>query len=194
MLLSADNVVAERDDIELFQPLSFSVHAGEIVHLVGPNGSGKSTLLRGLLELNQTLTGKVVWHSESRCFIGHKPGLNGAISVFDSLRLLLLLDGMDTSAQQVELALKAVGLWAWRDQLSGKLSAGQTRKVALSRLYCLNTPSVWLLDEPFTSLDKAATEKLSKRMAEHAAKGGAVLLTSHQNLSGLDHRTLELQT
>lgn len=193
MLLSADNVVAERDDIELFQPLSFSVSAGEVVHLVGPNGSGKSTLLRGLLELNQTLSGKVQWHSESRCFIGHKPGLNGAISVIDSLRLLLLLDGMKTTDQQLEMALKAVGLWAWREQLAGKLSAGQTRKVALSRLYCPDTPKIWLLDEPFTSLDKAATQKLTNRMADHAQKGGAVLLTSHQTLSGLDHRTLELQ-
>ncbi|WP_119395578.1 heme ABC exporter ATP-binding protein CcmA [Salinibius halmophilus] len=192
MLLSADAIVAERDELELFKPLSFSLSGGEVVHLVGPNGSGKSTLLRGLLGLNQTLTGDITWHSDSRCYVGHSPGLNGAITVAESLRLLLLLDGMQTTDEQVEFALAQVGLHAWRYQLSGRLSAGQTRKVALSRLYCLDAPRIWLLDEPFTSLDKASTQKLSQRISDHARQGGAVLLTSHQNLEGMAHRTLEL--
>lgn len=192
MFLSANNLVAERDELELFRPVSFSLLPGEIVHLIGPNGSGKSTLLRGLLGLNQTLSGEIQWHIDRRCYIGHKPGLNGAMSVAQSLRLLLLLDGMKTDDRQVQYALEAVGLAAWRDQLAGKLSAGQTRKVALSRLFCADAPQVWLLDEPFTSLDKQAANQLSQRIVEHAAEGGAVLLTSHQSLGDVAHRTLEL--
>jgi heme exporter protein A len=65
--------------------------------------------------------------------------------------------------------------------------------VSLSRLLC--KPAVlWILDEPFTSLDKGGVSMLTDLMAEHKKRGGMVLLTSHSSLPAyLDARRLDLE-
>jgi heme exporter protein A len=62
-----------------------------------------------------------------------------------------------------------------------QLSAGQQRRVALARLWLSSAP-LWILDEPLTAIDKSGVEKLMARCVEHASRGGAVILTTHQDL------------
>ena len=62
---------------------------------------------------------------------------------------------------------------------SHALSAGQHRRVNLARLYLSRAP-LWLLDEPFTAIDRAGVGALEARLLQHLEQGGAVLLTSHQ--------------
>jgi heme exporter protein A len=85
-------------------------------------------------------------------------------------------------------ALAAVGLAGYEDTPCYQLSAGQLRRVALARLY-LSRACLWVLDEPFTAIDKAGVAHLEARIHEHAQQGGLVLLTSHQDvqLPGLRH-------
>jgi heme exporter protein A len=66
------------------------------------------------------------------------------------------------------------------------LSQGQRRRVALARLVLSPSRPVWLLDEPFDALDKDGVTALNAVLAEHAAAGGAVLLTSHLALTLTD--------
>ena len=61
------------------------------------------------------------------------------------------------------------------------MSAGQQRRVALARLW-LSRASLWILDEPLTAIDKAGIEKLMAQFVRHADNGGAVILTTHQDL------------
>ncbi|HCV19183.1 MAG TPA: cytochrome c biogenesis heme-transporting ATPase CcmA, partial [Alteromonas sp.] len=61
-------------------------------------------------------------------------------------------------------------------------SAGQQRRVALSRLW-LKQATYWILDEPFTALDTDGIELLETHMREHVANQGAIITTSHQPLS-----------
>jgi heme exporter protein A len=71
------------------------------------------------------------------------------------------------------------------------LSQGQRRRGALARLALDEQPRTWILDEPYDALDSASTQLLSDLITTHAARGGAVLLTSHQDvvLPGLrEHR------
>jgi heme exporter protein A len=63
------------------------------------------------------------------------------------------------------------------------LSQGQRRRVALARLALPAAPRVWLLDEPYDALDVHGVATLDALLAEHAARGGATLLTSHQALT-----------
>jgi heme exporter protein A len=58
------------------------------------------------------------------------------------------------------------------------LSAGQQRRVALARLY-LDSPPLWILDEPFTALDKQGVAQLEEHLAAHCERGGVVVLTTH---------------
>ena len=62
------------------------------------------------------------------------------------------------------------------------LSAGQQRRVALARLY-LDCPPLWILDEPFTALDKQGVAQLEEHLAAHCERGGVVVLTTHHTLS-----------
>jgi len=59
----------------------------------------------------------------------------------------------------------------------------QRRRVALSRLCTAPGTALWLLDEPFDALDAEGVAALNQLLAEHAARGGSVLLTSHVALS-----------
>ena len=66
-----------------------------------------------------------------------------------------------------------------------QLSAGQQRRVALARLF-LVPASLWLLDEPFTALDRQAVAELEGWIADFAAEGGVVVLTTHHALRDMD--------
>lgn len=74
-----------------------------------------------------------------------------------------------------------------------QLSAGQQRRVALTRLWLTDAP-LWILDEPFTALDATAMETLTRRLEQHARQGGSAILTTHQPLRPLrcPLRTLRL--
>jgi heme exporter protein A len=179
-----------RDERRLFADLQLTLHAGEIIQLLGPNGAGKTSLLRviagvsndyegELLYLNEPMP-KVRW--EFACdllYLPHAPGIKKAMTPRENLQWY-----MHQSAMQGDIddALDKVGLAGFEDVLAGSLSAGQLRRVALARLY-LSKARVWILDEPFTAIDKKGVSNLEAIMREHAAAGGAVLLTSHQDLS-----------
>jgi ABC-type transport system involved in cytochrome c biogenesis ATPase subunit len=74
------------------------------------------------------------------------------------------------------------GEMLWRSQPLAKMRAGQQRRVALARLFLADVP-LWILDEPFTAIDKHGVAELESWLAAHAKNGGAVLLTTHQPLS-----------
>ena len=78
-------------------------------------------------------------------------------------------------------ALRQLGLKGREDLPARVLSAGQKRRVALTRLL-LEKRKLWVLDEPLTALDKAAVEKLCGVIDAHLATGGMAVLTSHQDL------------
>ena len=87
---------------------------------------------------------------------------------------------------QIEDALAKVGLYGYEDVPSHALSAGQHRRVNLARLY-LSARPLWLLDEPFTAIDRGGVAELEALLVAHVVRGGAVVMTSHQLLR-VDYR------
>ena len=90
--------------------------------------------------------------------------------------------------------LAKVGLVGLEDVPVRYLSAGQQRRVALSRLW-LKPAKVWILDEPFTALDVKGVHLLETSMKEHVRRGGLIITTSHQTLSenAGEHRVFDLE-
>ena len=76
-------------------------------------------------------------------------------------------------------ALAKVGLYGYEDMPGYQLSAGQLRRVALARLYLSQVP-VWILDEPYTAVDKQGIANLEAVFKDHVDRGGLVIFTSHQ--------------
>lgn len=186
LLLRAEGLTAQRDERVLFRGLSVSVAAGEVLRVEGPNGAGKTTLLRILCGLDQDCEGRVTWPRaaaagrpwrEDLLWLGHLPGLKPTLTAEENLAWLCALRGRAPRLPLRE-ALARVGLSGFEDLPAGALSAGQKRRVALARLHLEDAP-LWILDEPFTAIDRAGVEALEQLLAAHAQAGGAVVFTTH---------------
>ena len=103
------------------------------------------------------------------------------------------LHGFETGAEAHELALRRFGLHSRRDAPVRTLSQGQRRRVALARLCTAPAGAMWLLDEPFDALDAEGVDALNALLAEHAARGGSVVLTSHVPLTLTSPAPITLQ-
>ena len=177
-LLSVSDVSINKGLRQLLRGVDLAVKSGEIWQLRGGNGVGKTSLLRAMAGLARV----EVFGSIDRCddvlYSGHATALKSALSARDNLLSHPSGMGMPTS-DEVDEALARVQLRGYEEAKAGRLSAGQKRRVALSRLF-LPSGRLWLLDEPFTALDTHGIKVLEERFIEHAQAGGAVVFTSHQ--------------
>ena len=180
-LLAVNDLQLERGGRVLLDNFSLQVSAGELVQVEGANGAGKTTLLRslaGLSELGQQ--GGVVRHCEQMLYLGHKPGIKQLLTASENLAWFCHTYGIATAG--IDQALARVGLDGYQDVQCQSMSAGQQRRVSLARLY-LSEADLWLLDEPFTAIDRAGVAALTQTLLERVQAGGAIIFTSHQELA-----------
>lgn len=200
-VLKAEQLFCERNDRVLFRELSFSARAGEVIQIKGSNGSGKTTLLRVICGLNDNYHGALKWFNEpiednqddfysSLIYLGHQVGVNKVLTPVENLRWSVGLRENVTS-ESIYQALAEIGLRGFEDSQCFSLSAGQQQRVSLSKLL-LGTAIIWILDEPFTTLDVDGVQLLEKLLGDHARKGGVALVTTHHELSLPDLKILEL--
>lgn len=199
--LAAHALTCVKRDRVLFSDLSFRLQAGSLTYLRGPNGAGKTSLLRLLTGLSLPDEGHITFNDvpiaeclpqyhSSLLYIGHKPGLNSALSAIENLQFWCAQHRVEFSLERAYDVLTTLGLVGLEDIPVRMLSAGQQRRAALARLW-LKSASIWILDEPFTALDINGVALLESLMKSHVAEGGTVITTSHQPLSELaGHITL----
>jgi heme exporter protein A len=177
----------------LFDQLDIALPAGSITWLRGTNGSGKTSLMRILAGLSAPSAGQVLWQGrplaeagatarQNLLYIGHANALKDDLTLHEALAFLARLAGHGEPEARATQALARLGLTPQSRLAVRLLSQGQRRRGALARLALLDGPATWILDEPYDALDAASTERLSTLLAEHAGRGGAVLLTSHQRV------------
>ncbi len=191
-MLEVTDLACRRGDRQLFSGLSFSLEAGTLLHVRGHNGSGKTTLLRTLCGLLTPDAGDIYWNGEQvrrlgedfhrdTLYFGHLNGIKSDLTAIENLRVAAILDGDQVSEDDILDALEEMGLAGFEDLPTKVLSQGQKKRVALARLLLSRAP-LWILDEPFTALDVDAVDRLQLLIAEHVAKDGLVILTTHQEV------------
>jgi heme exporter protein A len=189
--LQAEAIECSRDDRLLFSDLTLELCGGEALILEGRNGTGKTTLLRILCGLRRPDDGEVRWGGvpieecavdfhRHMVYVGHLDGIKRELTALENLRVLQTLSGKGRLT--IEEALDAVRLGGFEDIPVHYLSAGQKRRAALARLLVTDA-RLWVLDEPFTSLDVHGIELIESLMAKHIAAGGAMVMTSHHQVN-----------
>ena len=198
-VLTAEKLALQRGTRRLFENLSFKVKAGQALALEGANGAGKTSLLRLLAGfLPQTAgrvliteQGKEIADAEERSrfvgWLGHQDALKASFTVIEQLTFFGKL--YDHTGDPAAL-LEQVGLTRQAQLPCRYLSAGQRRRLGLARLLLSQRP-LWLLDEPFASLDVAGKGLVARLIALHCGQGGVVIAATHEPL-GLSNESLKL--
>lgn len=188
--LSAESLTLFRGDRCLFRDVSFALNAGELLILEGSNGSGKTSLMRAIVGMLDLEAGVVRWNgkpvSEQRqvfhgalVWTAHRVALKADLTPVENLRYEAALrpqggDSLDTVFERLEISrLKPLPLRS--------LSAGQQRRVALARMLLADVP-LWLMDEPFTNLDREGRALVMELVKEHLDKGGMCVMAAHQDV------------
>jgi heme exporter protein A len=190
MRLIGEQLACRRGDRTVFAGLDFELGAGELLILRGANGSGKTSLLRMVAGLIEPAAGRLALQGgppdlaiAQQChFVAHQDAVKPALTGRENLGFwgAFLGDG------DVDAALAAFDLTAIAGLHAGLLSAGQKRRLALSRL-ALTARPLWLLDEPTVGLDRASRDRLSALMAAHLDQGGLMIAATHVEI-GLEPR------
>ena len=192
-LLDATRLACVRGERTLFTDVSFTLAPGTLLRVAGPNGSGKTSLLRIVCGLMAPDEGAVRWNGEDirrlreeywreLTYVGHSNALKDELTAVENLEIGAALGGRDIGRDAAWAALTDLGVASCADLPARVLSQGQRRRVALARLALSASAPLWVLDEPFTALDSAAVASVQALVAEHLARGGEVVLTTHHDV------------
>ncbi|HSH29645.1 MAG TPA: cytochrome c biogenesis heme-transporting ATPase CcmA [Thiohalobacter sp.] len=196
--LQAENLECIRDDRILFSGLSFELSSGEVLLLEGRNGSGKTSLLRILCGIRLPDVGSLRWcgeeirrlgpeYHEQIAFVGHRDGVKLDLTPLENLAMARAL-GAAHPDRTPDDALDEVNLTGFEDVPTRILSAGQRRRLALARLL-VTRAQLWILDEPFTSLDRYGIDIVESMLDRHLSDGGMLALTSHHAIRAIGAQT-----
>ena len=169
--------------------LSFEVAPGSVMGLVGPNGAGKTTTLRALAGIIRPTRGRLsiaghdvvndpIAAKRELAYIPDDPKLFDALTVWEHLEFIASAYRVDNFAATGEALLAQFELVEKRGEMAQTLSRGMRQKVAICCAY-LHQPKAILFDEPLTGLDPYAIRTLKASIADRAAKGAAVVVSSH---------------
>ncbi|MCI5045699.1 MAG: heme ABC exporter ATP-binding protein CcmA [Aquisalinus sp.] len=202
--LQIHDLGVERAGRHILAGVNFKVAPGDALVLRGTNGAGKTSLLRALAGFSRLLEGEILFLNGSERldleeiaanqlhYLGHENGVSLKLSVLENITSWAVLLAPDNISQASDL-LDKVGLSLMANERASRLSAGQKRRLALTRLL-IAPRAIWLMDEPATALDSEGQALLTELCQTHRARGGVIVLTAHEGFSLPDAKGLQLST
>ena len=190
-VLEVDSLRVTIGGLEILKGISFDVKAGEICALLGHNGAGKTVSLKTIMGMQKSTEGAVrlcgleaaadmETYKRQFAYIPEEAMLFQELSVQQHFQLYALCYGLSQAVFEERVAYYAerFELEFRLDSMPGELSKGMRQKVNIISALLTDTPLL-IVDEPFIGLDVQAAERLEEELRKRAARGGAVLMTSH---------------
>ena len=190
-MIIVKDLSVERLDKKIFENINLSLAPGNITILKGKNGSGKTTLLKALLNIIEPSFGSIYWKGKllkknlydfynNVTYIADTTSSLRKLSIKDNINIWKKIFVSKINDAQIETALKTLKLDNYLNKKVGELSFGETKKLEFLRLIIENK-NVWILDEPLSNLDEDSIELIKQTFADHCAKEGSIIFSSHQN-------------
>ncbi len=192
--VSVEGVWKFYGDFPALRDISFEIAPGECLALLGRNGAGKTTLLRILAGLARASRGRVtIFGEEPRSerararigVLGHGIAVYDELSAFENLKLFARLYALDNPARTAMEWLERTGLARVKDSRVREFSRGMRQRLAVARAF-LHSPSLLILDEPFTALDDRAIAVLQELLRAALAEGRTIVMSTHQLREALE--------
>ena len=185
------NISCIRGNKLLFKNLNFKINNKELLVIKGANGSGKTTLLKILSGLLKPISGSIIINKKNINilkdeyfkyfeYIGHENAIKTALTVKENLNFYLKIK-RNLTTKNFEKAIKIFNLKNLLDIKIENLSAGEKRRISLSRLILSNS-KIWFLDEPTNGLDKINTVNFFKILKQHLQLNGLAIVASHDDV------------
>ncbi|MEQ5807313.1 ABC transporter ATP-binding protein [Alteromonas sp. NFXS44] len=190
-------VSTSEGELQILQPISFEVKAGESVAIVGASGSGKSTLLSLLAGLDEVSSGEIhldgaplhTMNEEARARLrGEKVGfifqsfmLVQSLTAIENVMLPAEISGLSDAKGRAKKILEQVGLSHRAHHYPNQLSGGEQQRVAIARAF-IGQPKILFADEPTGNLDAANSEKIEQLLFQmNRELGTTLVLVTHDN-------------
>ena len=171
--------------------ISFRIDAGEIVGFAGPNGAGKTTVIKMLTGILRPSSGTAeicgfdivkdaMDAKKNFAYIADNPDILVQLTGMEYINFIADIYGVDGEYRK-KRAEELAGRFNITDKLGTPMreySHGMRQKLMVIAAL-IHDPKVWILDEPMTGLDPAASYELKQLMREHAAAGNCVLFSTH---------------
>src|ERR671910_191402 len=188
-MLSVVDIRKRFGPVEALAGCSFRVERGCMLGFLGPNGAGKTTAMRAVFGLVELDAGELLWEGRpiglaERLRFGYMPeerGLYPRMPVGEQISYFGRLHGLDARAARTAATewLERLGLGDRAGAKVEELSHGNQQRAQLAAAL-VHTPELLVLDEPFAGLDPVAVRTLAQVLRDEAARGAAVVFSSHQ--------------
>ena len=202
MVLEIISVCLKRNKRVIFDNFNLKLNKSQIMILIGENGAGKTSLLdlvagvlepeKGTIKINNISSKNL--NSNKRdmyTYLSNKDALKENLTIEENLMIWSKISSNKFIETESKNVLDYFGLRNLGKNLVGNLSQGQRKKVTLTKLL-LSKAKLWLLDEPFNSLDSKSVKKTIKLIYMHSKNGGSILLTNHIDLNFRNSKKITL--
>jgi ABC-2 type transport system ATP-binding protein len=187
-LVVSNLVKTYADGVRAVDGISFRAETGQVVGLLGPNGAGKTTAIRMLVGLIRPDSGEIFVHGEPvhagadvlatvGAFI-EGPGFLPHLTGRQNLHAYWQATGRPLDEAHLDEALEIAGLGAALDRKVRGYSHGMRQRLGIAQAM-LGLPSLLVLDEPTNGLDPPQIKAMRDVLADYAASGRTVVISSH---------------
>ena len=194
-LLEIKNISLSRNDNPILSNINLELDSSSVINIHGRNGCGKTSLLKiivGITEPTDGIINNNILSDDNKniTYIGHKHGIKNNLTLSENI--LFEPSIYNGKQENIDDMIKRYQMGKYKDYLSKNLSHGQQKKISLIKAG-LSNAKVWVIDEPYSALDKDAIKILDSCIYEHLCNQGSVIMTNHEPITDKEYKVINFK-